>query len=82
MHEEMPCSSDGVQCPVCCRHCLVERNGVILCPSGDLRLDLRKESLSLEHVRCALGCIQYHTALQLSEIGSNAQIVQSSHING
>ncbi|CAK0786799.1 hypothetical protein CVIRNUC_010013 [Coccomyxa viridis] len=64
MHEEMPCSSDGVQCPICCRHCLVERNGVVLCPSGDLRLDLRNESLSLEHVRQLLADVLGSHSLQ------------------
>ena len=52
MHEESRFSSGGVQCPLCRSHDLVERNGVVLCPAGDLRLDLRNEGLTLDHVRC------------------------------
>ena len=52
MHEEG--SSGTVWCPVC--HCngLVERSGVVLCPAGDVRLDLRHEGLTLDHVRCVV----------------------------
>lgn len=51
MHEEAQGCSHGVQCPICRNGELVDRNGVVLCPSGDLRLDLRQEGLSLDHVR-------------------------------
>ena len=54
MHEESGISSRGVQCPLCRSHDLVERNGVVLCPAGDLRLDLRNEGLILDHVRCVI----------------------------
>ena len=53
LHEERPSSSGGVQCPICRSNDLAERNGVVLCPAGDLRLDLRHEGLTLDHVRCA-----------------------------
>ena len=52
MHEESHSSSRGVQCPLCRSNDLVERNGIVLCPAGDLRLDLRNEGLTLDHVRC------------------------------
>ncbi|CAL5222200.1 g4530 [Coccomyxa viridis] len=51
LHDETPSSSGGVQCPICRSTDLVERHGVVLCPAGDLRLDLRHEGMTLDHVR-------------------------------
>lgn len=52
LHEEAPSSSGGVRCPICRSTDLAERHGIVLCPAGDLRLDLRREGLTLDHVRC------------------------------
>jgi len=44
-----------VLCPVCQqRHLSQTDRGVILCPSGDLRLDVSMEGLTLEHLRAKL----------------------------
>lgn len=44
-------SSGRVLCPICRSASLAELNGVVFCPSGDLRLDLRVESLHMDDVR-------------------------------
>ena len=62
MHEEGPSCSGAVACPVCHSDGLVERNGVVLCPAGDVRLDLRHEGLTLDHVRCA-GALTWPSSL-------------------
>ncbi len=65
LHEEGPSCSSVVACPVCHSSSLIERNGVVLCPAGDVRLDLRHEGLTLDHVRCAVAltwpCYMLHT---------------------
>ncbi|KAK9903355.1 hypothetical protein WJX75_003678 [Coccomyxa subellipsoidea] len=40
-----------IPCPVCRNGHLTEHNGVVLCSSGDLRMDLRVEGLTLDDVR-------------------------------
>lgn len=48
-------NNNKVMCPVCQQRHLVQTDrGVILCPSGDLRLDVSIEGLSLEHLRSKL----------------------------
>jgi len=44
-------TSGRIQCPVCRNGRLADRNGVLLCSSCALRMDLRFEGLSLEDVR-------------------------------
>ena len=44
-------AEDSVICPVCWKANLVELQGIIACPSGDLRLDLRTEQVGLQDLR-------------------------------
>lgn len=48
-------TSGRIRCPVCRNGCLADRNGVLLCSSCALRMDLRSEGLSLEDVRRVMG---------------------------
>ena len=66
MHEEGPSCFGAVACPVCHSNGLVERNGVVLCPAGDVRLDLRHEGLTLDHVRCA-GALTWPYSLHFAQ---------------
>ena len=50
--EQLETGSRGVPCPICRVGMLTEHAGVVLCPRGDLRLDLRMEGLTLEDVPC------------------------------
>jgi hypothetical protein len=45
----------AVLCPVCKDAALVERQGVILCPKKDLRLDISMEGLHLSDLKRRLG---------------------------
>ena len=44
-------ASQPVLCPFCRQASLVQHHGVILCPRGDLRLDVALEGLGLEDLR-------------------------------
>lgn len=51
LHAEDTSTSCPIPCPVCRNGHLTEHNGVVLCSSGDLRMDLRVEGLTLDDVR-------------------------------
>ncbi len=51
LHAEETSTSGCISCPICCEGHLTQRNGVLLCSRGDLRMDLRVEGLTLEDVR-------------------------------
>ena len=44
-------------CPVCCKANLAELQGIIACPRGDVRLDLRTEQLNLQDLRHRLASV-------------------------
>ena len=51
------CPADAVICPVCCKANLAELQGIIACPRGDVRLDLRTEQLNLQDLRHRLASV-------------------------